>query len=95
MRTLSASDVPITGSKYHPRIGHAVGVDWEVPQAMTQTDIQMVKTEYIDAAKAAIDVGFDGVEIHGANGYALLFNSAGYIFIPDTDTSPTSFYTAT
>lgn len=36
---------------------------------MTQTDIEMVKKEYIDAAKAAIEIGFDGIEIHGANGH--------------------------
>ncbi len=60
--------------QFRPRIGNAVGVDWEVPQAMTQTDIQVVKTEYIDAAKAAIEVGFDGIEIHGANGHVLLFH---------------------
>ena len=72
MRTLSASDVPITGSQFRLGTGDAVGVDWEVPQAMTQTDIQMVKTEYIDAAKAAIEAGIDGIEIHGANGHVLI-----------------------
>ncbi|KJA21916.1 hypothetical protein HYPSUDRAFT_87706 [Hypholoma sublateritium FD-334 SS-4] len=69
MRTLSASAVPITGSKYFLRRRDPDGVDWEVPRAMMQTDIEMVKQEYIEAAKAAIEVGFDGIEIHGANGY--------------------------
>ncbi|KAL4926566.1 alkene reductase [Aspergillus undulatus] len=40
-----------------------------VPKEMTEDDIQAVIADYATAAKNAIAAGFDGVEIHGANGY--------------------------
>ncbi len=39
------------------------------PRAMTAEDIQRTVKEYAQAAENAIAAGFDGVEIHGANGY--------------------------
>jgi N-ethylmaleimide reductase len=45
--------------------------DYPVPQEMTAKDITLTQTEYITAAKNAIEAGFDGVELHGANGYLL------------------------
>ena len=39
------------------------------PRAMTLDDIQQAINEYAQAAKNALAAGFDGVEIHGANGY--------------------------
>ncbi len=45
--------------------------DHPVPQEMTIKDIIRTKAEYIAAAKNAIEAGFDGVELHGANGYLL------------------------
>ncbi len=41
----------------------------ELPEAMTGTDVQATIEEYVQAAKNAIAAGFDGVEIHSANGY--------------------------
>ncbi|KAJ4376478.1 hypothetical protein N0V83_001762 [Neocucurbitaria cava] len=43
--------------------------DLAVPQEMTQEDIKETVATYAQAAKNAIAAGFDGVEIHGANGY--------------------------
>ena len=43
----------------------------EVPQVMTIEDITRTVREFTNAAKNAIEAGFDGVEIHGANGYML------------------------
>jgi NADPH2 dehydrogenase len=40
-----------------------------VPEEMTVDEIRQVVQEYATAAKNAIRAGFDGVEIHGANGY--------------------------
>jgi N-ethylmaleimide reductase len=39
------------------------------PHAMTESDIQAAVAEYAHACELADDAGFDGVEIHGANGY--------------------------
>lgn len=42
-----------------------------IPEAMTEDDIQQAINEYAEAAKNAIKAGFDGVEIHAANGYLI------------------------
>lgn len=39
------------------------------PRAMTAADIEKTVAEHAASAKNAIEAGFDGVEIHGANGY--------------------------
>ena len=44
---------------------------YPVPQAMTYDDIQYTIGEFVNSAKLAIDAGFDGVELHGANGYLI------------------------
>ena len=41
------------------------------PQAMTQADIDAAIASYVRAAVAARDLGFDGVELHGAHGYLI------------------------
>lgn len=41
------------------------------PRAMTQADIALAVDEYVKSAKLAIDAGFDGVELHAANGYLI------------------------
>jgi NADPH2 dehydrogenase len=42
-----------------------------VPQAMTIKDIRQTVQDFAVASTNAIQAGFDGVEIHGANGYLL------------------------
>jgi len=42
-----------------------------VPSAMTDAEVRAAIEEYVRAAKNAIAAGFDGVELHGANGYLL------------------------
>lgn len=42
-----------------------------VPQAMTADDIRTAITEFAAAATHAMEAGFDGVELHSANGYLL------------------------
>ncbi|KAI1075774.1 12-oxophytodienoate reductase 1 [Whalleya microplaca] len=41
------------------------------PKPMTVDEIQTVVQDFAKAAKNAVEAGFDGVEIHGANGYLL------------------------
>jgi len=41
------------------------------PRAMTAEDLISTKAEFVSSAKNALDAGFDGVELHGANGYLL------------------------
>ncbi|MDP4208191.1 MAG: alkene reductase [Bacteroidota bacterium] len=45
--------------------------DFWVPKEMTPGDLLHTKAEYVTAAKNALEAGFDGVELHGANGYLL------------------------
>ena len=55
---VSASDIPMTedGAKPHP---------------LTRQEIISWVADYAQAARNAIEAGFDGVEIHGANGYLI------------------------
>ncbi len=46
-------------------------VDVPVPREMSAQDISTVVEEFRKAAANAIKAGFDGVEIHGANGYLI------------------------
>ena len=43
----------------------------EEPRALEEEDIWALIGDYAQAAKNAIEAGFDGVEIHGANGYLM------------------------
>jgi N-ethylmaleimide reductase len=42
-----------------------------VPQAMTDADLKQALDEYVLSAKNAVAAGFDGIELHSANGYLL------------------------
>ncbi|MGE8721024.1 alkene reductase [Leptospira terpstrae] len=45
--------------------------DHPTPQEMTKTEIKSTLEEFVNASKNAIQAGFDGVELHAANGYLL------------------------
>ncbi len=51
---------------------------YPVPTAMTEADIAAAIQEFVHGCKNAIEAGFDGVELHGANGYLIdqFFNTA-------------------
>ncbi|CAH0540343.1 N-ethylmaleimide reductase [Vibrio marisflavi CECT 7928] len=46
-------------------------LSYAVPKALSKPEIDQLIVDYTQAAANAIDAGFDGVEIHGANGYLI------------------------
>ncbi|KAG2227052.1 hypothetical protein INT45_006459 [Circinella minor] len=63
---IAPSPIPITSSK-----NFMVNEPYEVPHEASHDDIKNLVKQYVAAAKNAITAGFDGVEIHGANGYLI------------------------
>ena len=73
-------NVPAGGQILAPSAVAATGEMWTdssgmqpnaMPTAMTEAQIKSTVAEYAQGAKNALDAGFDGVELHAANGYLL------------------------
>jgi NADPH2 dehydrogenase len=47
------------------------GADWAAPRAMTLEDIARVREAFAEAARRAVRIGFDAIEMHMAHGYLL------------------------
>jgi 2,4-dienoyl-CoA reductase-like NADH-dependent reductase (Old Yellow Enzyme family) len=45
------------------------GANWPTPREMTGDDIARVRQAFVDAAKRAVRIGFDAIELHYAHGY--------------------------
>jgi len=45
--------------------------DHPVPRALRTDELATVRGEFVQSAKLALEAGFDGVELHAANGYLL------------------------
>ncbi|RPE44918.1 N-ethylmaleimide reductase [Streptomyces sp. Ag109_O5-1] len=45
--------------------------DFVEPRELTEDEIHATVADYAAAARAAVEAGFDGVELHGANGYLI------------------------
>lgn len=67
-RVLGPSAIAAPGTMYTDSAGPQ---PHPVPEAMTEADIQTAIQEFADSAALAIDAGFDGVELHAANGYLI------------------------
>ena len=55
--------------KVDPATGVGAMVDCPTPRALTQVEIAQIVEDFRLGARRAMQAGFDGVEIHGANGY--------------------------
>lgn len=63
---VAPSALPIKGMQHFTSQGLK---DYETPQALTVDQIKQIINDYGQAAKNAMEAGFDGVELHAANGY--------------------------
>jgi N-ethylmaleimide reductase len=67
-RILAPSPLRAAGAMYTDAAGHQPHPE---PEAMTLSDVRAVREGFASAATRALDAGFDGVELHAANGYLL------------------------
>ncbi|PGH09120.1 hypothetical protein GX51_00874 [Blastomyces parvus] len=63
-KVLTAEGYPVVSSGDIP-----ISEERAVPKPLDENGIQELIGDYAQAAKCAMEAGFDGVEIHGANGY--------------------------
>ena len=68
---VAPSAVPITGNGMLAMTADGKMVPYETPRPLETEEVGQVVEAFRQAAKNAREAGFDGVEIHGANGYLL------------------------
>lgn len=73
MPSVSASADPWGSDDYYPALVPGSGKmamykDYP-PEKLDKEGIQRVIKELVQVARNAMDAGFDGIEVHGANGY--------------------------
>lgn len=66
-KTIAPSSIAPLG-KMMPEMDGKTG-DYRTPKEMTLSDMENIKNGYVKAAVLAESAGFDGVELHAANGY--------------------------
>ncbi|CUG23158.1 NADH:flavin oxidoreductase, putative [Bodo saltans] len=67
---------PIVSASAIPVSGEATGLNhekkpYEVPRALTVEEIAVIVGDFATAAKNSIEAGFDGVQLHSANGFLI------------------------
>ena len=79
-RVFHPLNLPAGAEGVAPSAVAAVGEMWTdqqqmqpqpAPRALRPEELAQVRDEYVHSAKLAMEAGFDGVELHGANGYLL------------------------
>lgn len=65
-KPLAPSAVPLDG-----RVPRLEGMEYGMPREMTEEQIKQMIQDFAQAAANANEAGFDGVEVHAANGYLL------------------------
>ncbi len=68
---VSASAIPIAAEGMKAMTADGKIADYETPRALETEEVKGVVEAFRQGAKNALAAGFDGVEIHGANGYLL------------------------
>lgn len=68
LQPVGPSDIRAAGEIYTDSLGMQ---QHSVPAALTLEGMAHVITDFVNASKNAMLAGFDGVELHGANGYLL------------------------
>lgn len=67
LRPVGPSAVPAVGEVFTPNGPQPA----PTPRALDTAEVPDHAQSYADAARRAVDAGFDGVELHGANGYLI------------------------
>lgn len=67
-QVIAPSAIQLSGEMYTDQHGPQA---YPTPKEMNIEDIQQAQSEFVSAAVNAIEAGFDGVEIHAANGYLI------------------------
>jgi N-ethylmaleimide reductase len=70
-RVVSSGNVAIADGTTKVKTIEMEYADPEVPHALTKEEIQETIQDFVKAAKLAKMAGFDGIEVHGANGYLI------------------------
>ncbi|PSL32342.1 alkene reductase [Dyadobacter jiangsuensis] len=68
IRVIGVSDIPAAGQMWTDEEGM---LDHSVPEALSTAGVEDVINEFVKAAENAVEAGFDGIELHNANGYLL------------------------